>query len=149
MLLFSHSIVSNSATLRTADARPPCPSLSPRVCTNSCPLSRWCHLTSSVVPFSSCPQSSPASGSLPVSQLFASGGPSYCSFSFSVNPSNEYWGLISFRNWLVWFPCSPRDLQESSPTPEFGSVSSSALSLLYGPALPFVHDYWAEPPKVR
>ena len=59
-------------------ARPPCPSPSPRVCSNSCPLSQWCHptISSSVVPFSSCLQSFPASGSFLMSQLFASGGQS-------------------------------------------------------------------------
>ena len=57
--------------------------------------------TSSVIPFSSCPQSLPASGSFPVSQLFASGGQKYWSFSFSIIPSNEYSGLVSFRmDWL-------------------------------------------------
>ena len=57
-------------------ARLPCPLLSPRACSNSCPSSRWCHptISSSVTPFSSCPQSFPASGSFPVSRLFASGG---------------------------------------------------------------------------
>ena len=72
-------------------ARPPCPSPSPRVCTNSCPLSEWCYLTisSSVIPFSSCLQSFPASGSFPVSQLFTSGGQSIgASVSASVLPVN-------------------------------------------------------------
>ena len=67
---------------------------------NSCPLSRWCHptISSSVVPFSSCPQSFPASGSFQISQ---SGWPKYWSFSFSISPSNEYPGLISFKmDWL-------------------------------------------------
>ena len=70
-------------------SRLPCPSLSPRVCSNSCPLSQWCHptISSSVAPFS-CPQSFPASGSFPMSQLFASGGD--WNFSFSISPSNEY-----------------------------------------------------------
>ena len=70
--------------------------------TNSCPLSRWCHptISSSVVPLSSCLQSFPASGSFPVSWLFASGGQSIY-WSFSVSPSNEYSGLISFR--INWF----------------------------------------------
>ena len=84
-------------------ARPPCPSATPRVYSNSCPLSRWCHpaISSSVVSFSSCPQSLPASGSFPMSQLFASGGQKYWSFSFSISPSNEHAGLISFRmDWL-------------------------------------------------
>ena len=83
-------------------ARPPCPSPSPGVHPNSCPLSRWCHpaISSSVVPFS-CLQSFPASESFPMSQLFAWGGPEYWSFSFSIIPSKEIPGLISFRmDWL-------------------------------------------------
>ena len=84
-------------------SRLPCPSLSPRVCLNSCLLSRWCHptISSSVDPFSSCPQSFPASGSFPMSQLFTSSGgaPKYWSFSFS--PSNKYSRLIFFR--INWF----------------------------------------------
>ena len=66
--------------------------------------------------------------------------PKYWSFSFSISPSNEYSGLISFR--LIWSPCSPRDSQESSPTPQFKSINSSASSLLYGPAHIFIHDDW-------
>ena len=83
-------------------ARPPCPSATPRVYPNSCPLSQWCHptISSSVVPFSSHLQSFLASGSFHKSQLFASGGQSI-GFSFSVSLSNEYSGLISFRmDWL-------------------------------------------------
>ena len=78
--------------------RHPCPSLSPRICSNSCPLSQWCYQTISFssAPFSLCLQSSPASGSFPVSLLFVSGGHKYWSFSFSISPSNEYSGLISF-----------------------------------------------------
>ena len=75
----------------------------PRVYSNSCPLSQWYHPTilSSVVPFSSCLQSFPASGSFQISQFFASGGPKYWSFSFSIRPSNEHPGFISFRmDWL-------------------------------------------------
>ena len=80
-------------------ARPPCPT--PRVHSNSCPLSRWCHPTiSSVIPFSSCTQSFPAPGAFQKSQLLASGGQNCWSFSFSISPSNEYSGLISFR--MVW-----------------------------------------------
>ena len=82
-------------------ARPPCPLPTPGVHPNPCPLSRWCHpaVSSSVVPFSSCPQSFPASGSLPVNQLFASGGQSIGSFSFNISPSNEHSGLICL-DWL-------------------------------------------------
>ena len=66
------------------------------------------------------------------------------SFSFSISPLNEYSGSISFRmDWrLDWSPCSPRDSQESSPAPQFESVNSSVLSLLYGSTLTSVHDYW-------
>ena len=74
----------------------------PKACSNSCPLSWWCHPTilSSVVPFSSCLQSFPASGSFLISWLFAS-GIQFWSFSFSLTPFNEYSGLISFRiDWL-------------------------------------------------
>ena len=76
---FSRSVVSNSLwPHQSQHARPPCPSPTPRVYTNSCPSSRWCHpaISSSVVPFSSCPQSLPASGSFQMSQLFTSGGQS-------------------------------------------------------------------------
>ena len=74
---FSHSVVSNSSWPHALQhARLPCPSPSPWACSKSCPSSRWCHptISSSVVPFSSCPQSFPASGSFPVSQFFASSG---------------------------------------------------------------------------
>ena len=81
-------------------ARLPCPSLYPGVCANSCPLRWWCYLTmsSSVTPFSSCFQSFPSSGCFPKRWLFTSGGQSIgVSFSFSIIPSKEYSGLISFR----------------------------------------------------
>ena len=100
---FNCSVVSNSLRHHEPQhARPSYPSQTPRVHTNPCPLSRWCHptISSSVVPFFSCPQSVPASGAFPVSQLFTSDGQSI-SFSFNIRPSNEHPGLISFRkNWL-------------------------------------------------
>ena len=83
-------------------ARPPCPSPTPRVRPNSCASSQWCHpaISSSVVPFSSCPQSLPASESFPMSQLFTWWA-KYWSFSFRIIPSKEHPGLISFRmDWL-------------------------------------------------
>ena len=97
---FSCSVVSKSLwPHETQHARPPCPSPTPRVYPNSCPLSLWCHptISSSVIPFSSCPQSFPASGSFPVSQLFAWGSQSIGVLSFNISPSNEHPGLISFR----------------------------------------------------
>ena len=80
-------------------ARPPCPSPTPGVHPNPSPSSRWCHptISSSVVSFSSCSQSFPASGSFPVSLALLIGWPKYWSFSVSITPSNEHPGLISFR----------------------------------------------------
>ena len=67
--------------------------------------------------------------------------PNYWIFSFSLGSSSEYSGLISFK--IDWFaPCCPRDSQESSPTPQFKSINSLALSFLYGPTLTSIHDYW-------
>ena len=87
---FSHSVVSDYLPPHgLQDARLPCPSPTPGACSNLCPLRRWCHptISSSVVPFSSCLQSFPASGSFPVSQFFASGGQSIgVSVSASVLP---------------------------------------------------------------
>ena len=86
---FSRSVMFNSVSHGLQHARPPYPSPTPWACSNSCPSSWWCHptISSSVVPFSSCPQSSPASGSFPMSQLFASGGQSIgVSASASVLP---------------------------------------------------------------
>ena len=89
---FSRSVMSNSLQPHEPQhARPPCPSPTPRVYSNSCPSSRWCHpaISSSVVPFSSCPQSLPGSGSFPMSQLFSWGGQSIgVSASASVLPMN-------------------------------------------------------------
>jgi len=103
---FSHSVVSDS--LRPHEPQHPrtfCPSAIPRVHPKPCPLSRWCHptISSSVVPFSSCPQSFPASGSFQMSQLLTSGGQSIrVSASTSVLPVNT--GLICFRmDWLDLF----------------------------------------------
>ena len=123
--------------------RLPCTSLSPGVCSDSCPLSQWCYLTisPSATPFSICLQSFPASGSFPMSWLFTSGGQSIgASASASILPMNiQGWfplrltGLISLLS---------RDSQEFSPAPQFESNHSFALSLLHGPTLTFIHDYW-------
>ena len=110
---------------------------------NPCPSSWWCHTTisSSVVPFSSCPQSFPASGYFPMSQLFTSGGQNIgVSASTSVLPMNtQDWFPLG---WTGWIPCSPRDSQESSLTPQFKSINSLALSFLYSPTLISIHDHW-------
>ena len=96
-----------------------------------------CHptISSSVIPLSSCPQSFPASGSFPMSQLFASGDQRIgASASASVLPMNT-------QDWspLGW---TARDSQESSPTPQFKSINSSVLSFLYSPTLTSIHDRW-------
>ena len=102
-------------------ARLSCPSLSPRVCSSSCPLSQWCYLTISfcAATFSFCLRSFLASGSFLMSWFFAS-GPKY--WSFSISPSNEYSGLISFR--IDWFDLALQGTQESSPALQFKSINS-------------------------
>ena len=102
---FSCSVVSDSLRPHEVQhARPPCPSPTPRVHPNSCPSSRWCHpaFSSSVVPFSSCPQSLPASESFPISQLFAWGGQSIrVSALASVLPKNtQDWCPLEWTGWI-------------------------------------------------
>ena len=139
---FSCSVMSDSLRPHGLQhTRLPCPSLSPGVCSDSWPLSWWCHptISSSVIPF--CLQSFPASKSFPVSQLFASGGQSTgASISVSVLPMNiEDWfplgltGLISLRF---------KGLSRVFSSTKFKSINSSALSLLYSPSLISIHDCW-------
>ena len=102
---FSHSVVSNSLWPHEPQhSRHPCPSSTPGVHPNPCPLCQWCHptISSSVVPFSSCPQSFPASGSFPMSQHFASGGQIIgVSASASVLPMNaQDWSPSEWTGWL-------------------------------------------------
>ena len=123
-------------------ARLPCPSLSPGVCSNSCPLSWWCHPTVSFsVTLFFCDQSSPPSRSFPASQLFTSGdGSIRASASASTLPVNiqDCFSL----GLLVGPPWGPKDSQESSPEQFIWSISSLVLSLLYGSTLTCVSDYW-------
>ena len=102
---FSHSVVSDFLQPHESQpTRPPCPSPTPRVHSNSCPSSWWCHpaISSSVLPFPSCPQSLPASESFPMSQLFASGGQSIgVSASTSVPPMNtQDWSPLGWTSWI-------------------------------------------------
>ena len=124
-------------------ARLPCPSLSPGACSNSCPLSQWCHptISSSAIPFSSCFQSFLASASFPVSRLFASGGQSIgASASASVLPMNIQ----------GWFPLGLTgliSLQSKGLSRVFSNTTVKkhkflALSFLYGPTLTSIHNYW-------
>ena len=141
---FSHSVVSDSLWPHGLQhARPSCPSPTPGVYSDSCPLSRWCHptISSSVIPFSSQLQSFPASRSFQRSQFCASGGQSIRpSASASVLPKNiQDWFPLG---WTGLISLQSRDSQESSPTPQFKSINSSVLSFLYNPTLTSIHDYW-------
>ena len=102
---YSHSVMSDSLWPHELQhSRPPCPSPTSKVHPNSCPSSRWCHpaISSSVVPFSSCPQSLPASESFPMSQLFAWGGQSIgVSALASVLPMNtQDWSPLEWTGWI-------------------------------------------------
>ena len=127
---FSHSVVSDSLQPHGPQhARPPCLSPTPGIHPNPCPSSRWCHptISSSVVPFSSCPQSLPASGSFQISQLFTSGGQNTgVSASAPVLPMNTQ--DLSPLRWAGWIFLQPRDSKQSSATPQFKSINSSVLS---------------------
>ena len=98
-------------------------------------------MPSSVVPFSFCLQSFPASGSFQMSQLFASVAKV---LEFQLQHQSFQWTLktVLLKDRLVGSPCSPRDSQESSPTPQFKSINSSVLSFLYNPTLTSIHDFW-------
>ena len=126
-------------------ARLPCSSATSEACSNSHPLSPRYHptISSSVVSFSSCLQRFPASGSFPVSQFFASGGQSI-EVELQLQYQSFQWIFRTdfLQDGLVGSPCSPRDSQESSPVPWFKSINSLVLSLLYGPTLTSIHDYW-------
>ena len=128
------------ATPWTVACQSSCLSPAPRVYSNSCPLSQWCHpsISSSVLPFSSHLQSFSASGSFQMSQFFESGGQSIkASASASVLPMNIQDGVP--LGWTAGSSCSPRDSQESSPTPQFKSINSWELSFLYSPTLTSIH----------
>ena len=140
---FSRSVVSDSFWLHELQhAGPPCPSPAPRVHSNSCPLSRWCHIaiSSSIVPFSSCSQSLLASESFPMSQLFTWGGQSIgVSALASVLPMHtQDWSL----GWTDWICFAVQETLESSPTPQFKSINSSMLSFLHSPTLTSIRDHW-------
>ena len=140
---FSCSVVSDSLRPHESQhTRPPCPLPSPRIHSDSSPTSQWYHpaILSSVVPFSSCPN------------------PSQNQSLFQwVNSSHQVAKVLEFQlqhhslqrnpradllqNGLVGSPCSPRDSQESSPTPHFKSINSSVLSLLHSPTLTSIHDH--------
>ena len=123
-------------------ARPPCPSPTPGVHANSCPSNQRCHpaISSSVVPFSSCPQSLPASGSFPMSQLFAWGGQSIgVSALASFLPMNtQDWSPLG---WTGWISLQSKGLSRVFSNNTVQSINSSALSLFHSPNLISIHDH--------
>ena len=126
---FSHSVVSDSLPPHEPQhTRLPYPSPTPGADSSSCPSSWWCHptISSSVVPFSSCLQSLPASGSFQISQSFALVGQSIgVSASASILPMNiQDWFPLG---WTGWISLNSKGLQDSSPTPQFNSINSLAL----------------------
>ena len=136
---FSHSLWPHGLQ----HVRLPCPSPTPEAYSNSCLLSWWCHPTvsSTVVLFSSRLQSFPASGYFQMSQLFAWGGQSIGISALASVLQMNIQGWFPLGQMIV-SPCSPRDSQESSPTPQFKRISSSVLSFFYSPILTSIHDYW-------
>ena len=112
---------------RLQHARLPCPSPSPGVCSNSCPLMLSNH-------FILCRPLLPLPSIFPIIRVFSNESAPHIKWSkywsFSISPSNEYSGVISFRMDWLGSPCNPRGSQESSPTPQFKSISSFVLSFL-------------------
>ena len=138
---FSCSVVSDSLRPHESQhARPPYPTPTPGVHWDSHPSNQWCHsaISSSVIPFSSCPQSFPVfSNELALRIRW----PKYWSFSFNINPSNEHPGLISFTmDWLDLL--AVQGTFKNLLQPQFKSINSSALSFLYGPTLTSIPGYW-------
>ena len=141
---FNHSVVYDSLQPHELQhARPPCPSPTSGVYPNPCTLNRWCHpvISSSVVPFSSFPQSFPASESFRTSQLFASGGQSIgVSASTSVLPMNtQDWSPLGWTGWIF--------LQSKGLSRVFSKTTVQkhqflALSFLHSPTLTSIHDHW-------
>ena len=127
-------------------ARLRCPSLSHRVCSNSCPLNWWCHptISSSVTLFSFCPQSFPVSGSFPVNQLFASSGQNIgASASASVLPVNiQDWFPLGLTGLVFLLSKGLSRVFSSTTVWKIENLYFSSLSLLYGPNLTSSNDYW-------
>ena len=144
LLLFSQQVVSNSSQLHGLQhTRLPCLSPSPGDCPSSCPLSWWCHpaITSSAATFSFCPQSFPASGSFPMSQLFETDGPSIGpSASASVLP-------MSIQGWFPLRLIGLISLQSKGLSRVFSNTTVQkhqffSVSVLYSPSFTSTHDYW-------
>jgi len=140
---FSRLVMSDSLRPHESQhTRPPCPSPSRRVHSNSCPSSQWCHpaISSSVIPFSSCRQSLPASESFLMSQLFEWGGQStgVSALALFLPKNTQGWSPLE---WTGWISLQSRGLSRVFSTPHFKSINSSALSLLHSPTLTSIHDH--------
>ena len=120
--------------------RPPCPSPTPGACSNSCPSSRWCHptISSSVIPFSSCPQSFPASGSF---QWVSSLHEVAKVLSFSISPFNEHqdWSPLG---WTGWISLQSKRLSKVCSNTTVQSHQFFCTQLSLSPTLTSIHDYW-------
>ena len=129
---FSHSVMSNSLCPNGLQhGRLPCPSPTSRACSNSCPLSWWCHpaISPSVIPFSSCFQSFPASGSFPMSQFFLSGGQSIGVSASSVLPVNiQDWFPLGLIDWI--------------------SLQSKGLSRVFSSTTVWKHQFFGAQPSL-
>ena len=141
---FSCSVMSDSLWPHEPQhARPLCPSPTPGVHPSPCSLSWWCQetISCSVVPFSSCPQSFPASESFQMSQLFTSGGQSIgVSASTSVVPVNtQDWSPL---RWTGWISLQFKGLSRVFSNNTVRSIDSLALSFLYSPTVTSIHDFW-------
>ena len=141
---FSCSVVSDSLRPHESQhAGPPCPSPTLGVHSDSHPSSQWCHpaISSSVVPFSSCPQSLPASQSFPMSQLFTWGSQSTgVSALASFLPKKSQGWCPS--EWTGWISLQSKGLSRVFSNTQLKSINSSALSLLHSPTLTSIHDHW-------
>ena len=141
---FSCSVVSNSLWPHESQhTRLPCPSPTPGIHSDSCPTNRWCHpaISSSVIPFSSCPQSRPASGSFPMNQLLVWGGQSTgASALASILPMNtQDWYPLVRTGWISF---QSKGLSRVFSNTTFKSINSLALSFLHSPTLTSIHDHW-------
>ena len=141
---FSGSVMSDSLRPHEPQhARTPRPSPTPEVYSKSCPLSRWCHptISSSVVPFSSRPQSFQHQG---LFKWVSSSHQVAKVLEFQLQHQSFQWTPRThlLQDGLGGSPFSPTDSQEYSPTPQFKSINSSALNFLYGLTLTSIHDYW-------
>ena len=141
---FSGSVTSNSLRPHESQhARPPCPSPTPGVHSNSCPLSQECHpaISSSVVPFSSCPQSLPAWGSFPMSQLFTWGGQStgVSALASLLPKKSQDWSPLG---WTGWISLQSKGLSRVFSNTTVQRHQFSAISFLHSPTLTSIRDHW-------